>query len=265
MKICPKCRKEHEKPGQFCSRTCANSRTFSPESIKKKSEANKRVNRDPEFSKKRVERAFQYWKDVKSGLIVRENYDPTRVKAVRPKRVFRPSSKGKICPMCEKAFTLISGEAKYCSDICRSLRSSLVAQKRIQRYGFTTKRETFTYKDVTIEVDSHLEKAGIVYLVDYCGAISVERYRNIVNFEVDGKHKTFNPDFFVTTKDAQGIAEVKQLWVEGIDHPYNRYIPQKKAKLQEYCVEKRLKLFWIDFSTAPELKKIYRGILKNGR
>ena len=31
MKPCPKCQKAHEKPGQFCSRSCANSKTFSEE------------------------------------------------------------------------------------------------------------------------------------------------------------------------------------------------------------------------------------------
>lgn len=37
MKICPKCKKSHEKTGMYCSRSCANSRTFSPETNKKKS------------------------------------------------------------------------------------------------------------------------------------------------------------------------------------------------------------------------------------
>ena len=36
MKICPKCGIKHEKSGNFCSRKCANSRSFTPESIKKK-------------------------------------------------------------------------------------------------------------------------------------------------------------------------------------------------------------------------------------
>ena len=31
MKICPKCNTQHEKPGIFCSRSCANSRTWTPE------------------------------------------------------------------------------------------------------------------------------------------------------------------------------------------------------------------------------------------
>lgn len=36
-KDCPKCGTPHSKPGTFCSRTCANSRTFSAESRRKKS------------------------------------------------------------------------------------------------------------------------------------------------------------------------------------------------------------------------------------
>ena len=36
MKICPKCNSEHDKPGTYCSRTCANSRVFSDEAKYKK-------------------------------------------------------------------------------------------------------------------------------------------------------------------------------------------------------------------------------------
>ena len=38
MKVCPKCSKEHELNGKFCSRTCANSRVFSESAIEKKRE-----------------------------------------------------------------------------------------------------------------------------------------------------------------------------------------------------------------------------------
>lgn len=38
-KQCPKCGQSHAKPGTFCSRTCANSRVFSEESRRKKSDA----------------------------------------------------------------------------------------------------------------------------------------------------------------------------------------------------------------------------------
>lgn len=39
-KVCPKCNNEHNMKGTFCSRTCANSRKFTQESILKKSRAN---------------------------------------------------------------------------------------------------------------------------------------------------------------------------------------------------------------------------------
>lgn len=41
MKQCPKCNEEHNKPGTFCSRSCANSRTFNAKTRHKKSVANK--------------------------------------------------------------------------------------------------------------------------------------------------------------------------------------------------------------------------------
>lgn len=43
MKNCPnpKCSNQHNNPGKFCSRSCANSRTFSKETNQKKSIANK--------------------------------------------------------------------------------------------------------------------------------------------------------------------------------------------------------------------------------
>ena len=40
-KTCPKCGDPHEKPGTFCSRRCANSRTFSEDAKRLKSEKNK--------------------------------------------------------------------------------------------------------------------------------------------------------------------------------------------------------------------------------
>jgi len=42
MKVCPKCNIEHNKNGLFCSRSCANSRTWSEEDKRKKSESSKK-------------------------------------------------------------------------------------------------------------------------------------------------------------------------------------------------------------------------------
>ena len=40
MKTCPKCDTLHEKSGKYCCRSCANSRTFTAETKKKKSKSN---------------------------------------------------------------------------------------------------------------------------------------------------------------------------------------------------------------------------------
>lgn len=53
-KICPKCRQLHQKSGVYCSRKCANSRIFTAEARRKKSEAAKHVwLKMPEDEKKR--------------------------------------------------------------------------------------------------------------------------------------------------------------------------------------------------------------------
>jgi hypothetical protein len=46
MKICPKCNAEHENPGTFCSRKCANSRVWTAEAKQKKSVALKKFIED---------------------------------------------------------------------------------------------------------------------------------------------------------------------------------------------------------------------------
>ena len=42
LKVCPKCSTEHSNKGLYCKRSCANSRNFSKEAIRKKSVANKK-------------------------------------------------------------------------------------------------------------------------------------------------------------------------------------------------------------------------------
>lgn len=58
MKCCPKCNNAHNKSGIFCSRSCANSRSFSKEAIEKKSIANKAwAASNPEVSRMNAKRA----------------------------------------------------------------------------------------------------------------------------------------------------------------------------------------------------------------
>jgi len=70
MKNCPKCDIEHEKDGPFCSRKCANSRDFSVETRKKKSDSAKRY---AEANKDKIKRiAAARWKDTDKQLAFRE-------------------------------------------------------------------------------------------------------------------------------------------------------------------------------------------------
>jgi hypothetical protein len=57
IKTCPKCGKEHDKNGKFCSRSCANSRTWSEDDKKKKSDS----------VLKTLEERGEHWAVGKSG------------------------------------------------------------------------------------------------------------------------------------------------------------------------------------------------------
>jgi 5-methylcytosine-specific restriction endonuclease McrA len=49
MKICPKCGDNHEKPGTFCSRKCANSRQWTAEINERRRISNKRSAKDSSY------------------------------------------------------------------------------------------------------------------------------------------------------------------------------------------------------------------------
>jgi hypothetical protein len=69
MKICPKCGTTHEKSGKFCSRSCANSRTFTAETKDKKRNSNLKFysNFTPEERKE-----LQAQKDTKFDAYARQ-------------------------------------------------------------------------------------------------------------------------------------------------------------------------------------------------
>lgn len=87
MKNCPKCGSKHNKPGKFCSRSCANSRGPRTEKFKElvrdKLSGRKALNPNPTKGKYLVERV------------------------------------AKICPCCGTEFlTTIAESKKYCSGVC---------------------------------------------------------------------------------------------------------------------------------------------------
>ncbi len=82
MKICPKCSTEHQKPGTFCSRKCANARVWNDVDKDKKSQSARNSDK--------VKKA----NNQKRTLVIKN------------------------CKMCDKEFETYSGI--YCSNTCRA-------------------------------------------------------------------------------------------------------------------------------------------------
>lgn len=103
MKVCPKCTTEHDKKGIFCSRSCANSRTFSEEAIVKKSESQKlswqnktEEQRDAHIShlKDNVKKRQDHWENF------RTNTDTTEIKSSDTIKKKLWKEQNKLCSMC---------------------------------------------------------------------------------------------------------------------------------------------------------------------
>ena len=167
------------------------------------------------------------------------------------------------CPVCGNSFMYRAGYIqKTCSKVCRYHLYSINRQNYLQTNGsFSTPREIFRYKDLVIEVDSNLEKAGIIYLIDILNAKNVERYKNLLNYWEGDAHRTYNPDFICKIDNKTCIVEVKQKWSNNSKHTYNRTIPLKRQALELFCKDKGYTMLWIDFESTPKLKQIYKEIL----
>lgn len=217
-------------PSRFCSRSCANSKVFTAETRELKSRKNL------EFYARRREADHSHYYT---------------------------------CEVCGTEFYSKQcnySKPKTCSASCRSTLQSIKRTAYLAEHGsWVSERRAFSYKNVSIECDSALEEAAVVYLVDVQDAVAVERYRNLINYHESGLHKVFNPDFWVTFKDGScGIVEVKMRWSVTSSHSYNRPIPLKKAALQAFCKDKGLQFIWLDFDYDSRFQPIYEKHLKAG-
>lgn len=218
------------KPLRHCSRSCANSRGARSEAVKLK---------------------------IAQSLKGRKR-DVIGVKGYKPKTYVDC-----MCVVCGDVFEVQAGyKKKTCSRTCSGYLRSIIRQKYIKNHGsFSTLRETFNYKGVRVDVDSNLEKAGIVYLIDILNAEQIDRFTNILNYWEGESHRTFNPDFICRIDGQACIVEVKQTWITTSNHTYNRTIPYKQTALENFCNDKNYRMIWLDFTTAPELKSIYKRLL----
>jgi hypothetical protein len=173
------------------------------------------------------------------------------------------------CVVCGELFHISprSKKGQTCSKECKAALLSYLRSKQLAETGTNWKweRKLFEYEDLSIECDSALEEAGVIYLKDIFKADSVERYKNLINYHEGNLHRTYNPDFWVIKNKQVYLVEVKMKWTSNSTHFYNRTIPIKREALERFCQDKGYTAIWLDFDYAPEFYSIYQKHLKTGR
>lgn len=244
--ICIKCKKIHDGSfgvsGKFCSIQCSNSRDDD-----------------------KTEKKLAFCVDCKIPIQVnkRANKEKVLCKKCRKSRICNREFK-RTCIMCSKNFITNSETRRTCSEICKRHKFSINRQKQLEKIGtsnFNTKRSNFSYKFVSdFPIDSNLEKAAVIYLVDIFGIEKIEKFKNIISFKEGEYHRTFNPDFYVKKNGQVYIVEVKMRWCNNSEHIYNRNILLKKEALKTFCDKRNFNMIWLDFDYDIQFKKIYNNL-----
>ena len=166
MKICPKCGAEHTKPGTFCSRACANSRSFSAETNTKRSVANTRASA-------RLDKV-KFSESIKRGCMFQGPYCAIKMRK---------------CSACNTDFWASRHKPQYttCSEEC------FLFVKRKNRAGNKTVYNNEMY-------DSSWEAAMAKWFDD--NHIEYIRPKNsIVWHDSTGKQRRYFPDFYLPQFD----------------------------------------------------------------
>lgn len=223
MKTCPKCDTTFDARTKFCSRSCANSRTFTEDAKHLKRVAAK---------KNHASNTYAHLRKYKS------------------------------CPVCAEAFY---GDRITCgSTICKTQHQSNTRVATIERAGSAFHHhDTYVveYRGFTVEVDSKLEHAAVMWLVDEWNADSISRFNSILRYWDSEVHRRFNPDFMVTAGGKRYVVEVKLPYVSHYKSSYFGTIPFKRLALQNWCKENDFEMLWLDFESYPTLKTYYAQVV----
>lgn len=168
------------------------------------------------------------------------------------------------CIICGSFLSYKRKFLKTCSLKCKNQLSSLNRSAILLEKGtsnFKTKIESFDYKFLkNFKVDSKLEKAGLIYLIDILKFENIEKFQSILTFKEGEITRRFNPDFYCKKDDKIFIVEVKMKWIKTSNHIYNRTIPLKKEAIKKFCEERNYEMIWLDFDYDIEFKKIYKRV-----
>jgi endogenous inhibitor of DNA gyrase (YacG/DUF329 family) len=131
MKKCLKCEKEHDGSfgsGKYCSRACANSRSWSKEDKERKSNSAKSSNKVKQANKQPRKRYRQLLRKKAICPICNKGFEITKGKEKKycSKTCYNTSRRSsrvkKTCPVCDKEFEVAKWREKniYCSKECFS-------------------------------------------------------------------------------------------------------------------------------------------------
>ena len=166
MKICPKCGVSHQKTGKFCSRSCANSRTWTTSVNEKRAISNKKAasQMDPTIVHDRVKLGHRYQGPY------------CKIKWLN-------------CSHCGVGFWASTHKEHYttCSDVC------FLAVKRKNRAGKKVFYNGEWY-------DSNWEVEMVKWFIDI--NIKYERVNTGIPWiDSKGKHRQCYPDFYIPSLD----------------------------------------------------------------
>lgn len=236
MKICPKCKSEHDKPGIFCTRHCANSRKFSEETNKRRSIANKIAyekywQNDPRALEIKKKRELNRKKCCMCNTPIFNGRKTCSVDCYKKLRASCKKNKGDKVKIQKLSLTSISQiNLDYVKPLfgvpgmANSLEKEILRRKRIKekailhnggyRLGSGRGKKGW-YKGIYCE--SSWELAFILFCERY--KIDVRRNKEKFDYEFNGKVRKYLPDFIVNEQ----YVEIKGYLTD-----------QNKAKLAQF-------------------------------
>jgi hypothetical protein len=212
-KICPKCSLSHTMPGIFCSRSCANSRTWSEKDKLKKSDA-----------------STKFWADNPAP----NKGKPNPGKGMNIEKTFCYVS---FCCVCSK-LTKFSRKLT-CSSKCTSLRRSSAIKIRLRTGRKFTKAGWY---DSPTAGKVYLESSWEFEVAKSLDDNKIDWVRpKYLKYWLDGKRRMYYPDFYLPLFDC--YLDPKNDYVRSLDErKLNAVLAEHEIKL---ILLNKLQLDWI--------------------
>lgn len=199
-----------------------------------------------------------------------EKCDPWTSEA---RKTWEAGDKSKECEGCGSLFQITwkNRHRKYCSDNCiRFSHSSKMIQRNIDGDFFQSFGHRVNYEEEGLDIrcDSLIEWC---FLEDFVKShkglmLSIARSSLRIPYDIDGRSRTYTPDFDVTLKDGKKyVVECKseqsgtsEIWIR-----YHNEANLKRKLLESYCAEQGLTFIWFTQKTRKDLYRKAQKLFKH--